>query len=240
MKRFRSLTNSSQIVLRYEKAMPWLSNWRIEMIGDDETGITPEEIEAVLAHCWSHKLALVELAFDFAPETGVDRTFLLRHGLFGKSRRRKNRGGGEQLRYGGRRCPKLVRCYWKKELGRYRVELEVHSALLRKYAACKVADFGGFCLKLLVSHFQFVGIRWQKLSGYLQKKIGDRTVQLLLHEVQERASISLRRALRFLSRNGVTNPHRFLRPLKINRDIRAALISWLERFPLAEEAAPWK
>jgi hypothetical protein len=238
MKRFRSKTNSSQFVLLYEKSAPWLPTWRIAFTGDDQTGITPEEVAAVLAQCWSHKLSLVELAFDFAPESGVDEKFVLQHGLFGKSRRRKDRGGEGQIRYGGRSCPKLVRCYRKKELGRYRVELEVHSALLRKCSVFTVSNLGTLCLRLRRSHFRFVGIRWRSLDAYLAKKFGPKG-RGLLEEAQERAAVSLRRALRFLSRNGVTNPHRFLRPLRINRDIDSALRFWFERF-LREQPEPWK
>ena len=41
----------------------------------------------MLPQCWSHKLSLVELAFDFAPKNGVNEKFVLQHGIFRRSRR---------------------------------------------------------------------------------------------------------------------------------------------------------
>jgi hypothetical protein len=226
---FRSVSGDAQIVLQYEPVARWLQPWRLTITGDDRTGITPKQIQAVLAVCGNHKLSLVEIAFDFAHESGVGRDFVLQHGTFGKSRRKLDRGGEGQIRFGGRGCPKLVRCYWKKKTGRYRVELEIHSALLRKCSVSKVTDLGTLCLKLLRSHFRFVGFRWRSLDAYLAKKFGSNG-RIMLEEAQACAAVSLRRALRFLSRNGVTNPHRFLRPLRISRDIASALRFWFERF----------
>jgi hypothetical protein len=230
MKRFLSETSSSQVVLRYEKSATWLPKWRIEMRGDDQTGITPDEIDAVLACCWTHKLSLVELAFDFAPGSAVDEKFVLQHGLFGKSRRRKDRGGPGQIRFGGHGCPKLVRCYWKEIIDRYRVELEVHPSLLRKCSVSKATDFGKLCPKLLRSHIRFVGISWRRLGAYLKTKFGCLNGQALLEATQERAAVSLRQALRFLTRNGVTNPHRFQYAMRINDEIELALRAWHRRF----------
>jgi len=226
---FRSLTGDARIVLQYDPVATWLQSWRITMTGDDRTGITPDQIQSVLTPCRNHKLSLVEIAFDFIPESGVDRTFVLQHGKFGKSRRRLDRGGEGQIRYGGRGCPKLVRCYWKKELDRYRVELEVHPALLRKCSVSKVTDFGTLCSNLLRSHIRFVGIRRRKLDACLANKFGSNG-RALLDGARERAAVSLRRALRFLSRNGVANPHRFLYGLRINDEIKLALRAWHAHF----------
>lgn len=230
MKRFLSETTSSQIVLRYQKAAPWLPTWRIEITGDDRTGITPAELEAALSQCTAHKVSVVELAFDFARESGVDRNFVLQHGVFGKSRRRTDRGGPGQVRYGSRHSSKLVRCYWKNELSRFRVELEVHSALLRKCSVFNVTDFGTLCPRLLRSHIRFVGFRWRSLGAHLAKKVGRLDGEVLLEATQKRAGFSLRRAIHFLSRNGVTNPHRFLHALRINDEVELALRAWHARF----------
>lgn len=226
---FRSVVGDAQVVLQYEPVARWLQPWRLTITGDDRTGITTTQIEAVLALCLNYKLSLVELAFDFAAESGVDERFVLQHGTFGKSRRRLDRGGEGQIRYGGRNCPKLVRCYQKKEVDRFRVELEIHPALLRKYAVSKVNDFGRLCPKLLRSHVRFVGISWRRLSRVLEKRFGSRH-PVMLEEAKDRALVSLRRVLRFLKRNGVTNPHRFLHNMRINDDMRAALRAWAEHF----------
>ena len=62
---------------------------------------------------------------DFPEDSGVDEEFVLRFGKFGNARRRKDRGGPGTLRYGSRTSPKMVRCYLKKSLDSYRVELEL-------------------------------------------------------------------------------------------------------------------
>jgi hypothetical protein len=228
VRKFRGLTNSSEINIQYERRVPWVPPERVTMIGHDQTGLTLEEIESVTSQCYRHSLSMVELALDFPPES-VDCQFVLRYGHPGKSRRRVDRGGPGTLRYGGRQCPKLVRCYLKKQLGCFRVELEIHRPLLRKYGVEKVFDLATVATTLIPAHMKFVAIRWSRLETYLTKKFGPDGTRIE-EEARRRADSSLRAATRYLAKNGVTNPHRFLASLKINRDVQEALRRWAEVF----------
>jgi hypothetical protein len=236
--KLRSTSNTSKIDIQHDPRVPWVDPQRVAMIGHDRTGLNSEEIENVRSQCLHHTLSLVELALDFTPDSGVDCEFVLRHGRFGKSRRRLDRGGPDSLRFGGRLCPKLVRCYFKKELGCFRVELEIHRSLLRKAGVEKVSNLGTAAVITVPAHLKFVAFRWSKLQAYLNRRFGKDGVRLC-DNTRRRAVHSLRAATRYLAKNGVANPHRFLAPLRINRDIKAALRSWADRLSL-EEPEPWK
>jgi hypothetical protein len=236
VRKFRSVGSSSQILSQYEPLVPWVDPWRFTMIADDVRGLAPEEVEAVLVHCANHKVTLVELAVDFAEDAGVDRKFVLRHGVFGKSRRQSNPAGQDYVRYGTRASSKLVRCYRKHELGSFRVELESHGQLLRRYSISQVGRLGSFASQLYPDHIRFVGFRWHKLRLYLTRRFGP-AGQRIYEEVENRAALSLRLATRFLSEQGVPNTHRFLRPLAINDEIQSALDEWATRFS-GSRAAP--
>jgi hypothetical protein len=229
VRKFCSVTNSSKVTLQYERRVPWGAPQRVTMIGHDQTGLSLQEIQGVISQCYRHDLSLVELAFDFTPEAGVDREFVLRHGRFGKSRRRLDRGGPGTLRYGGRSCPKLVRCYLKESLEVFRVELELHRSLLRKYGATTIHDLAAVAARLVPAHLRFVCVCWKKLKTYLVKKFGN-DGNRIAEEARHQADLSLAKALRYLAKVGVPNPHRFLVPLKINRAVREALQRWAEDF----------
>jgi hypothetical protein len=210
--------------------MPWLDALRITVVGDDQTGIMPEEIQAVVAKCANHRVTLVELALDFDNASGVDGLFVSRYGRFGKSRRRENRGGLGQQRFGSRGSLKLVRCYQKRALACFRVELELHAALLRKFGVTDCRDIYVVASKLIPSHLEFVGFRWKKLERSLTRRLGAKGGDILKEARRQRDEVSVRDALRFLSKSGVPNPHRFLKSLEINSEVKVALRRWAELF----------
>jgi hypothetical protein len=234
VRRFVSKSSSCKISIQYGRQAPWLPWCRITLIGDDRSGLTLEEIKSVLVDVPDHKISLLELAFDFHPDTEVDEDFVLRYGRFGKSRRRKDRGGPGTLRFGSRGAPKLVRCYQKQKLGRYRVELELHSALLKQYSIRNVADLPDVATKLCPAHIAFKVIRWEKLESHLVRRYGDREGKSLCQAARERAETSLQRTTRFLA-GVVHNPHRFVGSGARNRHIREALQRWAAEFSLDEE-----
>lgn len=86
-RQLRSLTNDTKIYWQYCRQKGWLQPWKITMVADDHTGLSRNEIEAVLRHCRSYRFLIIELAVDFSPLTGVNRQFVRRHAVFGKSRR---------------------------------------------------------------------------------------------------------------------------------------------------------
>lgn len=158
----------------------------------------------------------------FAPKklrrtTLVDENYVLRHARFGKSRRRKDRGGPRTLRYGSRASSKLVRCYEKEGIGRYRVELELHAPLLRKWSIRNIADLPLVATKLWSAHFSFKVVRWDALEAHLAQRYGPEKGKKLYEKAREYAQTSLLRVNRFLS-GVVHNPHRFWGSAVTNRD----------------------
>lgn len=228
-----SLTSTTRVSWQYRRRRGWLKEWRITIYGDDLSGITPMELCPILKRCRHAWLVLVELALDFAPTSGVDREFVKRHGVFGKSRRRTDRGGPGQLRYGSRKSAKLIRAYWKAEVNAFRVEVELHSRLLsrgRRERARKTAneltnDVATAPYLLIPKHVCFMRFRWPALRRYLTHRLG-RLGCRVLDEARAKATISLRAAAYFLRRSGVNNVHRFLVPMRINEAMDSALTKW--------------
>jgi hypothetical protein len=232
IRKFKSRGKSTLIDEQYKPQKPWLAACRFTLIGDDQTGITPAEIMALLRDITGPKVTMFELAFDFPAALKINRAFILRHGSFGKSHRRKELP--QWLRYGSRSSAKLVRCYFKEPISSFRVELEIHSALIRKYSASQIQDLSSCVMRLYPAHIRFLQFSWKTLRNHLMRKFDTRG-ELVLAETKKRASISLRRATRYLSRQGISNVHRFLRPLAINDEMERALRDWVDRLSVWEE-----
>ena len=230
VKKLLSETTSCAITIQYKPLQPWLNACIVTAIGDDALGITPEEVERIAGGFRNIQLCLVELALDFDRELGIDRQYVRRFARFGKSRQRDDRGGPEQVRFGSRGSTKVVRCYEKKQLNAYRVELELHRGLLRKFGINNCQDLYLVASKVWPSHVEFVGVRWGRLARALARRFEAKGVDILQETRRRRDELSLRDALQFLVERGVPNPHRFLKELEINADVRAALRRWAELF----------
>ena len=233
VQKFKSERNACQVSIQYQQQAPWVPWCRITMIGDDRTGLTLEEIQNVLADCPDHQISLVELAFDFHPDTLVDGDFVRRNAKFGKAQRKKDRGGAGQLRYGGRNCPQLVRYYFKRQIDRYRVELELHSAILRKQRIDNIADLARVGGVLHPAHIAFKVMKWKKLEAHLRRRYGEVRAAELIDQARECAEVSLRKATRFLSKS-VYNVHRFWGSEATNGYVREALRRWTPDFAVTD------
>jgi hypothetical protein len=86
---YRSLTNEAAVFWQYRKQRPWLPPWKVTIVADDKAGLSCKEIGRILAHCNSYRILTVEIALDFDPAR-VNRGFIRRHAVFGKSRRRRS------------------------------------------------------------------------------------------------------------------------------------------------------
>jgi hypothetical protein len=239
VKKLRGETTSCAITIQYKPLQPWLKSCVVTVIGDDKLGITPEELEVIAAQFSNIQLSLVELALDFDREAGVDENYVRRFGRFGKSQLRDDRGGPEQERFGSRGSTKVVRCYLKRKLNAYRVELELHRGLLRKFGVNKCEDLYMVASKVFPSHVEFVGVRWGKLARSLTRRFGSQGADILRGTRRRRDEVSLR-ALRFLSHRGVPNAHRFLKSLRLNSEIKIALRRWAETFHVLVGELPTK
>jgi hypothetical protein len=131
------------------------------------------------------------------------------------------------LYYGSRKSDKLVRCYLKPRLG-FRVELELHSGLLRHHQISTLDDLHYLPQVIQPKHFQFVDLDWVRLKRYLTVRFGARGHKILV--CAQSPARSIRWVLRYLRRKNVPNPHRFLVPLPMNEAITRALSRWVRQF----------
>jgi len=140
----------------------------------------------------------------------------------------RNEEKNRQLRYGSRKADKFVRCYHKPVLGVFRVEVELHSSLLRQNDVSTLADFTRLPKIIHPKHLQFVDLDWERLKEYLTRNLGDEGNRV--NAGAGRRADSMRRVRRYLLRKGVVNLHRFLVPLAINDEVRRALDRWARQF----------
>jgi hypothetical protein len=96
-RQYKSLTNDAKIFWQYYPRKGWLKRWKITLVGDDESGLTRDELERVLNHCNFFRFLLLEVAIDFSRPTAVNRRFIREHAVLGKSQPRANRNKSSRL-----------------------------------------------------------------------------------------------------------------------------------------------
>ena len=227
--RGRTLKNAEtdrRIYLQHQCKPPWLEPVKLTVVPARSKGLKRGELEAIFGRFKCPHFLTVELALDFAEDSQVDRSFVLRHGLFGRSRPVGGRHFGD-LRYGTRHSDTMVRAYERPETASYRVEIEMHSAWLRRYGITQPRDLSKLPPLLCFRRIRFVAIDWDALAGHLQRKGHPDSA---LNRARSLA-YSLHRALSLLrSEIGLVNVHRFLRPLPINAVIEGELEDWANRW----------
>lgn len=130
------------------------------------------------------------------------------------------------LRYGSRKTGKFVRVYWKKELGVDRVEVELHSRLLRNILT--LDDFVYLPDIVFPQHLRFVEFDWRRLEQHLSRRPADECSRIIAGA--KRRVASLQRVRRYLDKHGVANIHRFLVPMAMNKEVSRALDRWARHF----------
>jgi hypothetical protein len=226
-RQYQSRKNDAKIYWQYERQKSWLKPWKITIVADDKTGLSYNEIEVVLSHCRFCHFLIIEVAIDFSPSTGVNRQFVRRHAVFGKSRR-AHRKSESRLYWGGRKCDKFVRSYQKEELNSYRVELELHSQLLSREDIGTLDDFESLPILIYPKHLRFVEVDWNRLRRYVKRKLGRQSKETIATAQRKAASIS--RLRRYFRRKCVVNFHRFLVPHALNEKIDQAFTRWIRHF----------
>jgi hypothetical protein len=146
----------------------------------------------------------------------------------GKAGAVRNEDKARVLYYGTRKADKLVRCYQKDELRVFRVEVELHSSLLRRNNISTLDDFSYLPDVIYTKHLRFVDLDWRRLKQHLAKKLGDETDRVIVRA--RRRAASLRRLRRYFRKKGVVNVHRFLLPLALNEQVSRALNKWARDF----------
>jgi hypothetical protein len=127
VKWFKARSSDMKICVYSERMDNWLSPYRVRIIADDRTGLTPDEVLRILEVMPKHRLTILELAFDFSFASGVTRDFVRRYGVFGKSRRDKSNNNPMGEWWGARTSAKRVKSYFKDEVCGHRVEFVLRS-----------------------------------------------------------------------------------------------------------------
>jgi hypothetical protein len=233
--RIRTLINPStgtKLSIPYKRNSKLIAPSRAELTANDTTGISVTELRKVIAAFGGdHKLALIEMAFDFDPSSGVDQEFVQRHGFFGRSKPEQNPKYPGLWRYGNRNSSRFVRCYWKEEINAYRVEIELRSRRLRE---SKNADrtFNRLrSLDIFPEDLCFLRLNADLLAASLRRC--GRPVDRIVRTVGELSD--LHRKLSYLRTVGIRNPDRFLRPLKLNVEVARAWREWIKELSFKRE-----
>jgi hypothetical protein len=217
----------TRLFVQYQPQLPGLPAFKITIIGVDERNLSLREVRQVMLAFPHYRLLLVEVAFDFRPESKIDLEFVRRHALFGKSHPNFSRMFPTSARYGGRKSHKLVRSYWKEKLNSFRIELELHSSWLRQNNIARLEDLRKLAGSLFPNHIRFVHVDWRRVRRYLSRR-GLRVAQIIL-EAKGRSG-SIHDVLAYLrSGAGVTNVHRFLVTGDANDEIQRSLKKWSQR-----------
>jgi hypothetical protein len=133
-----------------------------------------------------------------------------------------------QLRYGGRKSAKFVRCYRKEEINAFRTEIELHPGVLDQFKIVAIQDLPKAAKAIYPKHVHFADIDWTKLRLYLTRREG-KDGDAIFEGALNRAK-SMRRVTQYLRRKRIPNVHRFLVPLAVNKKVKQALDTWAVQF----------
>lgn len=229
-RRVRVLKNhnsNTAIYLQYGAACPWLAPFKVTVVTQRRRGLDATGLGQITEAFERTTLLTAEIAFDFSPSSGVNRKFVLRHGLFGKSKLDSKRTFRD-LRYGTRHSATMTRAYHKAETGAYRIEVELHARWLRAHGIRTPGELPNLADLLLPGRLQFVRIDWIALAAHLSRK--GLPTESIVSRARSRASC-LSGALEYLRDEvRLSNVHRFLEPLTINRPMQRQLSAWAARW----------
>lgn len=204
------------------------------MIAEDQEGLQFADVCAVLELLPDAKVGLVEIAWDFSPDSGVDGAFIRANALFGKSRRRRVAETRGYDSWGSRRGrKKFVRSYDKPEICAQRLEVQVLAGLLEKLGISDIFDFQHLT-KLLPDHVVFAKFDKQNVIARLRNNGFSATETIHLLQKLDDHRDDLYAQCNVLHRFArMTNIRRALLPLRENKLLEEALRDWLKKWPAA-------
>lgn len=218
----RNAKTKTKVLIHYQPACPWLAPQKLTVFPEDSSGATFQELKAILRVLGRPRLHLIELALDFSTCSGVDKDFIRRCALFGKSRPIRL---GQQ---GSRRSAKFVRYYYKRGINAFRVELQLQSAWLRLGGINRLEDFANLPALIVPRHLRFVHLHEETLANHLRRR--GLPVQRILSRAKAHAA-SIHEVQAYLRKEvGIHNPHRFLRSIRPTNAVLAALKIWAKEW----------
>lgn len=160
----------------------------------------------------------------------MNRKYVRSHCLFGKTR--PSPSAKETDYWGSRKGIKRVQVYFKKEISRLRVELDLRPRFLRKHGIEGPEDFYKLVSILPRRHILFARLDEQKLIRQLRNMgLRRRQIGTVMQEVKASEN-DLWMTLSYLRRIvGVKNVHRILIPIRMSELIRQALSKWAAQWP---------
>jgi hypothetical protein len=129
-----------KICVAYNPVNAWMPAVMVTIAPPDRTGMRRAPLEEILGLLPGFRFSHVEVAHDFSADSVVDADFVGRHRISGKSRRTDDPAHPDIIYFGARRSPVFTRCYWKKEIDCYRIEVD-HSEWLKKHRIATTDDF---------------------------------------------------------------------------------------------------
>jgi len=204
------------------------------MIAEDQRGLQFADVCAVLELLPDVRVGLVEIAWDFSPDSVVDGAFIRKHALFGKSRRRRVAEIRGYDSWGSRRGrQKFVRSYDKPEIRAHRLEIQLLAGLLEKLGISDIFDFQQLT-QLLPDHVVFAKFDEQSVIARLRNNRFSATKTIHLIEKLHDHSDDLYAQCHILHRFArMTNIRRAMLPLRENKLLERALRDWLTKWPAA-------
>jgi len=228
VRRYRNHKSGTQVFVAYKPVPKWLPPVKVTMVANDETGLQWDEVALVDKTFEGGFAVIVELALDFDESAGVDLRFIRRHALFGGSRPKTGPRYPGVRYWGSPASAKLVRCYRKASIRAFRVELQLRRACLQRYGMLGAWTLCYGIPDLVKDHARFLRPDWAALEAHVVRR-GLRAKKVL-RQARLQAK-SLHRLLDCLRHNlQVRNPQRFLRPMKLNREIDQAVEAWADSF----------
>jgi hypothetical protein len=221
---FQDRQSEMKICVESNKQEPWLADYRISFYADDSTGLEAGLLLSVLELMTRTKLTFCEFALDFSPLSQVDRVYVRRRTVFGKSRRDLTSTNPVGEWWGSRRGTKRIVSYFKSSICAHRIEFKLRTRFLRNYGIHDVLDLPKLTKSLSRRHILFVRVEKCRVEKRLQSSgFAAAEIAKVLEEVRKLEN-DLFAALSYLRRViGLKNVRRLLIPLSTNRLVRQAL-----------------
>jgi hypothetical protein len=222
-----------EVLVEYERTAPWFPHFRITVVPRDTTGLQEQDLRSILEMLHDFKIAILEVAWDFPAGSLMDLDYSRRFGIFGKTWLRPSRWGNPfHERWGT--TSKIVRAYFKLEIFKFRVELQLNSKFLRKHGINDIFDFRKLPGILLPNHMEFAKLDEDKLIRALRRASLSREEQRrVFARTTQKAETRLWEALRYLRKAAhLENARRLLVSMHdSNRVVREALEKLVAEWP---------
>ncbi|HLW99795.1 MAG TPA: hypothetical protein VKR82_14195 [Candidatus Acidoferrales bacterium] len=221
-------TNTGATTLIYDqRRVPWIPKIKLILRAGEQRGLSPSDVLGATELLGKSRVSLLELAFDFPKQAGINTAFVMLHLLFGKSRWAARKPG--IVWFGTRRSSKFVRCYLRVRTQVFRIELELHAAWLRRNEIQDCFDFQRIPGLIARRHIFFCKLDWDAVIRRIRRTVPNAPLALRNLSWEKH---DLHATLRFLRGElRFTNTHRFLEPLALNGVVTHALNLWATQWP---------